>query len=163
MYCHLKQTKVGVIYIISVCVLARKEDVALWTSSRPAYKLATHHCLCSIKRRLKLERQMQNFQWLFIPPLLPSPVIGADFTLRLRKQQRSKEMIQKPKRLLNVITSLYWELRGDAAPVLKHNNAPSYLSQILRLAKAKKKKKCRASRSDTSIRPCDTRRVAAFD
>lgn len=48
-------------------------------------------------------------------------------------------MIQKPKRLLNVITSLYWELRGDAAPVLKHNNALSYLSEILRLAKAKKK------------------------
>lgn len=49
-------------------------------------------------------------------------------------------MIQKPKRLLNVITSLYWELRGDTAPVLKHNNAPSYLSQILRLAKAREKK-----------------------
>lgn len=73
MYCHLNQTKVGVIYIISVCVLARKEDVALWTSSRPAYKLATHHCLCSIKRRLKLKRQMQKFQrWemvIYPPPL----------------------------------------------------------------------------------------------
>lgn len=48
-------------------------------------------------------------------------------------------MIQIPKRLLNVITSLYWELRGDAAPVLKHNNALPYSSEILWLAKAKKK------------------------
>lgn len=54
----IEKKKVRVIYMISVCVLARKEDGALWTSSQPAYKPATHHCLCSIKRRLKLERQM---------------------------------------------------------------------------------------------------------
>lgn len=47
-------------------------------------------------------------------------------------------MIQIPKRLLNVITFLYWELQGDAAPVLKHNALP-YSSPILWLAKAKEK------------------------
>lgn len=71
--------------------------------------------------------------------IYPPPILGAHFTLRLCKQQRRKEMIQIPKRLLNVINSLYWELRGDAVPVLKHNNALPYSSEILWLAKAKKK------------------------
>lgn len=62
-------------------------------------------------------------------------------------------MIQIPKRLLNVITSLYWELRGDAAPVLKHNNALPYSSEILWLAKAKKKVSRVAERHlDSSLR-----------